>query len=341
MADGAPRVRVTVERLPRRAIWLDSNVWINIGAARAGGRQTREDRDRAKNIFRVVAEKVRKQKLLCLNAGQHWEFYDQKPARDALELLTLGAELLPTSIVQRLQLATAMPAYLDRAKEMLFPLRTFFDEDPVRRVDRGLRSPFVLTVRMPQSEYLRHLRQEGKATTHRDVEGLRHRNLRTGVKFRQQLDLEAGGRRDALVKCIEDRIAAVAAVATARPAIAEQAARDRYLQALTYLSDWKGTTKRRPEEFWEFLKSVHARAIPYDDIQSRIYARLTTRDERVEPGDAADIDYLGLVLPIASYVVTDFAMMKVVRELGLDRKWGCDVYALRETDRLLATLTAL
>jgi len=47
------------------------------------------------------------------------------------------------------------------------------------------------------------------------------------------------------------------------------------------------------------------------------------------------------VLPVTSHVVTDLAMMSVVRELGLDRKWGCEVYALRETDRLLAALAVL
>jgi len=101
-------------------------VFINIAAARTGAPQTPQDRDRAKAIDELVTTKVREQKLICLGAGQHWEFYDEEHVRDAFDMMTLGAGLSATSMVQRRQLGSAMKAYLDGMHEIVLPLGTFF-----------------------------------------------------------------------------------------------------------------------------------------------------------------------------------------------------------------------
>jgi hypothetical protein len=152
------------------------------------------------------------------------------------------------------------------------------------------------------------------------------------------LQKEAAGRRAALLNCLDDGLKALL---DSRAPGEKHRATERWLQANLFVSNWKEVTGRSPEEFWTFLQSDQAQAIPYDDIESRIYARLTTREDPVERGDAADVDYLALVLPVASYVVTDLAMVSVVRELGLDRRWGCEVFSLQETDGLLARVAAI
>jgi hypothetical protein len=83
------------------------------------------------------------------------------------------------------------------------------------------------------------------------------------------------------------------------------------------------------------------RALPQEDIQSRIYASLMTQHEPIKASDSGDVDHLALALPVADFVVTDISMERRVRKLGLDTKWDTRAFSLRSTDQLLAALAAL
>jgi hypothetical protein len=66
-----------------------------------------------------------------------------------------------------------------------------------------------------------------------------------------------------------------------------------------------------------------------------------TGHEPIKSGDAGDIEHLSLVLPIASFVLTDNRMARRVHELGLDDKWGARVFSLSSTEQFLSALSAL
>jgi hypothetical protein len=53
------------------------------------------------------------------------------------------------------------------------------------------------------------------------------------------------------------------------------------------------------------------------------------------------VDHLALVLPVATFVLTDWRMERRVRRLGLAEKWKTRVFSLRTADDLVAALTAL
>jgi hypothetical protein len=95
------------------------------------------------------------------------------------------------------------------------------------------------------------------------------------------------------------------------------------------------------EEFWGFLDSDFRFGMPLAKIETQLNAALMTGNDKVQTGDSADISHLGLVLPIASFVIADAAMERRVKTLGIDREWGAEVFSLRSIDELFQRLRAL
>src|SRR5258708_19782682 len=87
--------------------------------------------------------------------------------------------------------------------------------------------------------------------------------------------------------------------------------------------------------------SLHLRALPFEDVHCRLFARLVTQESEVEGSNADDLDHMALVLPAASIVVTDRVLTNAIRALGLDQKYGFQSFLLPEADELLAAIEAV
>jgi hypothetical protein len=96
-----------------------------------------------------------------------------------------------------------------------------------------------------------------------------------------------------------------------------------------------------PRLLGRFLTSRYLHALPLPKIETQLFARLVTGNEVIQSGDGGDVSHLSLVLPVARFVVTDKAMERRVKELGLDREWGAEVYSLSSSEVLLARLEGL
>jgi hypothetical protein len=110
-ADIPPRsIAVQIERPARPAIWLDTSALINIAKARGGRPQNEADRQRVAEIDRVVADKVRAGRLLCIESEQKHEVRESglNLVVDVIESLSLGARLRPQIAVQYRQFEIAM-----------------------------------------------------------------------------------------------------------------------------------------------------------------------------------------------------------------------------------------
>ncbi|HYS21209.1 MAG TPA: hypothetical protein VEO73_09005 [Gemmatimonadales bacterium] len=71
----APRdITVRVQRAARKALWLDTSVIIKIANARRGELKNHPtDLARVTEIDRIVTEKVRSGRLLCIDSEQRYE----------------------------------------------------------------------------------------------------------------------------------------------------------------------------------------------------------------------------------------------------------------------------
>jgi hypothetical protein len=178
---------------------------------------------------------------------------------------------------------------------------------------------------------VRDHRREGKALLHEKLEDLRQRIVQQGLTFEQQLEIELHGTYDGYIQLLAKKIAAEKTGAPSYWDLAGGA------PTVELVRIWEGLGGNQ-QNFHHFFESDHFRALPWPDIQGRLHASLYTQSKPIESGDVGDIDHLSLVLPIATFVVTDKRMEYRVRALGLDAKWGARVYSLSTTDALLADL---
>jgi hypothetical protein len=339
MGDDIPpqSIAVRIERPARPTIWLDTSALINIAKARGGRPQNEADRQRVSEIDRVVADKVRSGRLLCIESEQRHEVRESglNLVMDVIESLSLGARIRPQLAVQYGQFEIAMHAYLERANSFLLPLHTFFDDNPVQVVDTTSRRGWRVTVRMPEHKAIRDHRQQMKQELSAEWEKLRQRNVAERVTFDQQLEWEAHGTWQGLLARLREALEA--------PQMGQPPSFWNWMGSVAVFevaNMWR-SLGGEPRALGQFFSSDYLRALPYQDIQSRICASLLTGHEPIKSGDSGDIEHLALVLPIASFVLTDNRMARRVQALGLDDKWGARVFSLSSTEQFLLTLSAL
>jgi hypothetical protein len=335
-------IAVQVQRAARRALWLDTSIIIKIANARRG-RLTNHptDLDRVTEIDRVITEKVRSGRLLCLDSEQRYETWVSgfEHFMDTMKLLSMGAQLRPLHSVRLAQVSEAMLAYLQRADSISLPLRTFYDGNPCRIVDENLQRRFLITVRMPQHEEVRRHRAQKKRELHGQLEQIRRRNVQERVTFEQQLERENRSTLRAYVEMFKKAVF----MGVLDPEMKDNETFWHMIggAALSEVMDLWARLGGERRELARFYDSDYFRALPQEDIQSRIYASLMTQHEPIKASDSGDVDHLALELPVADFVVTDISMERRVRKLGLDMKWDTRVFSLRSTDELLAALAAL
>jgi hypothetical protein len=97
-------------------------------------------------------------------------------------------------------------------------------------------------------------------------------------------------------------------------------------------------------EFWRFFASDEFRNVPYVDVSCSLRAAaLVDPDREPEEGDRYDMDIMAVVLPYCDIVATDRYMKSLIQWLGLDAKYGVEVFSARKADlpAFLTRLTAL
>jgi len=92
-----------------------------------------------------------------------------------------------------------------------------------------------------------------------------------------------------------------------------------------------GVSVERAEEF---IDSEAFAEVPNIDIFCRLWSRSLADKERKRgiEGDYNDIEFLSVYLPYCAVIATDHYMKTTVVSLGLDKKYGCLVFSMKEDD---------
>lgn len=96
-----------------------------------------------------------------------------------------------------------------------------------------------------------------------------------------------------------------------------------------------------PELLGPFLSSPYLHSFPLPKIETQLFAKLMSGNEVIRSGDSNDVGHLSLVMPVATLLVTDRAMVRRVKDLGIDREWGAEVFSLSSSESLFDRLRSL
>lgn len=329
MLDVEPTVRVERPRTP--SIWIDSSIVIKLWKLRQGEKIPR-DAERIGKLADLVGLKVRARKLLCLESHQREEFSGRAELDILREFrgLTFGVDLRSVLTVREFQTEVAMRAFLAAEREIAVPLRVFFDGPPEDQTEQVIRNGWLITAMAPATEELVARRTESKAGLKLSLETLRKKLVAEGVTFDAQVEEERKGYVRAVAALFEKAL-------SPEPSFWDSLGSSALTVPLRNWTDLGGPIG----QFGPFLASRYLHSMPLPRIETRLMANLVTSNDVIQPGDSSDVDHLALVLPIATFIVTDKAMERRVRELGFDREWGAGVYSLSSSDALFAKLAAL
>jgi hypothetical protein len=330
LLDAEPKVRVERPRTP--TIWIDSSIVIKLWKLRQGENIPPRDAERIGRLADLVGQKVRERKLLCLESHQREEFAGRAELDILKEFrsLTVGVDLRSVLTVRESQTEAAMRAFLAGQREIDVPLRVFFNGPPEEQSEQVIRNGWLITAMVPAAEKLVARRAETKAGLNVSLEEIRKQLVAEGVTFDAQVEEERRGYAGAVAALFEKAL-------SPDPSFWDSLG----ITALTVpFRNWMHLGGSMPQ-FGPFLVSRYLHSMPLPRIETRLMAKLLTSNEVIQPGDSNDVSHLALVLPVATFVVTDKAMERRVSELGFDREWGAGVYSLSSSDALFAKLAAL
>ncbi|MBT9555756.1 MAG: hypothetical protein IV100_06985 [Myxococcales bacterium] len=327
---------VRVEKCPVPVLWLDTAVFIKMAKIASREQLGELEHERIERLSQVVLDKVRSGRLLCPE-GQQDEEFDYKraeftAARRAMLMASRAIRLRHPRSIEQIQFHHVARGYLDGAREVVLQYGDGFMGDPLSPRERD--SAFAIRCYLGAGAEDRDERQRARYR-HRDkLEALGKANKVAGIGFAELRDRELAF----LPGTLNDAFNRAAA------AIRRGDYMGGYLDFVnSYPMQLQKVWRRISggiEGFREFIASGHYKAIPAVDIYANLYADVLTGGA-IDDGDATDIDHLASVIPYCNYVLTDKKMRRRVRRLGLDSKYGTQVFAMADTVELISELEAL
>ena len=90
-----------------------------------------------------------------------------------------------------------------------------------------------------------------------------------------------------------------------------------------------------------FLGSQYFFSVPYEEICSKIGAKLLTNNANIKLTDYQDINSIAAILPYASLMITDKAMRGNIEQLKLNKKYDTKVFSLNNYNQIILELEKL
>jgi hypothetical protein len=83
------------------------------------------------------------------------------------------------------------------------------------------------------------------------------------------------------------------------------------------------------------LESDYFYAIPIDRIGSVIISNILIENKNMTTNDIGDMDNLSVILPYASYLITDNAMAHIIKSRNLDSEFNTKIYSIKTLNNFI------
>jgi hypothetical protein len=292
-------LQIETPRVPLLA--LDTQTLIEAGRAECGGAAD----PRVIDFVAAAIAKVENGELVCFETNQREEYLGSRDSGAILaasKRLTYGLTCRPGDDMFESELLEGMTANLHREKRVSIPLSARFAVHPDLVAESPVALPAATAGLLPPVAVFSRLR---KPTDVRNLEAIRQTYV--GCNYEQVRARE--------LRALERRFQTGITPA----------------DAADYVAVWRaaGGDSQDIAGFSAWVSSPYCTELPQSDITACLWADVIVGPSDVKSGDLHDVGHLAAALPVATYVLTDGNMRDRTKRLGLDTRWGVEVFSLK------------
>jgi hypothetical protein len=227
-----------------------------------------------------------------------------------------------------------MQAYLEQDNDIVFDSSCLFDIEPAIELENQLHQQFIINVNIPMSK---SFLDKKKAIKHELSKIFNDMRNKQSMKFSDRISIEEQGMYELISRTI---INVGQKIKNNDNFSDEDTAGLKILDR--FMFDMEELRKERVtiEDVLNFLKSDYYKSIPYNIVESKLYASMLSQSGHVSPTDVFDYKQACQMLPFSCYYLTDhsFKHRLTTTPLKLDKEFNIRVYSMREIALLIKEL---
>ncbi len=305
-------------------VWLDTNIIINI-------------RDSVKNninnkfvlLFKLLKEKVREGKIICPFSGQRSEYSQGNSLEESDDILLALSKGFQVSMwqIRQEQVKTMIQCFLNKEQKFIFKDTDLLFKKDERRKSKN-NSGFEVVILLEQTKRpQRQFLLENLIRRKKEVKDL-------NLSYEELLRSEQDGGKFALKISIDKNIAQYGYLNL------DFDINDSWYHHLYTIIELKNISgisgqKELIELTRDFLSSDYFYSIPIDKISSTIISSVLIDNQNMTANDIGDAENLSIILPYASFLMTDNAMAHIIRSRKLDIEFNTRIYSSKNIDDLI------
>ena len=333
-----PKVVYEKPKLP--TLWLDTSVIIKLTKVKRGEKLQQVEVDRLTRLRTLVQELVPAGKLIFPQSDQEEEYVarrlDPEIHRDFLGL-SLGIKMKHRQDIFDWQAQLGMEAYAKSADTINVGVDAFFYGDPAEELEQARQRNIVIGTHPTRLPEILARCDAAKVKVLEKWEQFRQEFVAKKLTYEQQLAAEKYGYADAMVYKAEEW---EKKLVTGVPDFWAFMDAQRFLMFRVVWKDLGGKPDGL-EGLHKYFCSDYHNNLPTPKIGNQLGADLLTGNAAIEPGDMMDVGLLAIAIPACHYVVTDKRQCKRIKERGIDKDWGTEVYSMSDIDGLFQQLEKL
>ncbi|MFA6297204.1 MAG: hypothetical protein WC629_01445 [Candidatus Paceibacterota bacterium] len=311
-------------------VWLDTNAIINIRDSLIKG----EDNSFVK-LFNQLKEKVEKGKIICPFSGQRSEYSQGnslEKSDDILLSLSKGFQVSMWQIRQE-QIKTAIRCFLNDEDEFIFKDTDLVFKKAEREKQKNSLGFKVVVLTEQTKKLQREFLLKDLVRRKKEVKDLK-------LSYKTLLKSEQDAGKYVLQQSIDKNIAQYGYLNL------DFDINDSWYHHLYTIIELKNISgiddhEKLIELTKNFLSSNYFYSIPIDKISSTIISSVLMDKKNMTTNDIGDMENLSIILPYASFLMTDNAMVHIIRSRKLDTEFNTKIYSFKTMDKFIEDIKTI
>lgn len=303
-------------------IWIDTSIILYMTLWKTGARISSVQKKRMAHLFDRIYNLTRQKKLICPHADQSEEIWiDRKTCLNLMNFLSLGIRSKYSESMKDHQTRQFMEAFVKGRDKVTISYQDFFHSDPIEQLHDL--SDLITTVDLGLFESGLEIKKRNQKQV-KKLEKLRQQKVSAGISYKNQLEQEYYAELEVinimLKKLHNGQL----------PPLNSWALKD----VINHYLRWWDELGGNLSDLRKFFTSSYYKAIPFNNISSKISAKLVTGKEPIKSGHTMDIYHASSAIPYVDLFITDRYMKHTITNLAIDKEYHTVVCHVGDSDQI-------